>query len=73
VIEVKGQQSAVTEVKHRALDEWTRAVNGQGGFGWWAWGVARSPSSIMDIIEEKRRSALGSGDEAAPNDASPTP
>lgn len=50
VLEVKGQESPQSEAKHRALDEWARAVTAQGGFGHWVWGVARHPGEVTDII-----------------------
>ena len=39
VLEVKGQDSPRDPAKRDALDEWTRAVTGHGGFGRWTWAV----------------------------------
>jgi hypothetical protein len=44
--EVKGQDSPQNQAKRAALDEWTRAVTAQGGFGRWRWAVSRRPSGV---------------------------
>ena len=50
VLETKGQDTEQDRVKRRYLDEWTQAVNAQGGFGWWRWDVAKKPGEIRDIL-----------------------
>jgi type III restriction enzyme len=47
---VKGQDSPQDRAKRAALDEWTRAVTGHGGFGRWTWAVSRSPSDVRDLV-----------------------
>ncbi len=50
VLETKGQDTEQDRVKRRFLDEWVKAVNNQGGFGRWSWGVASEPGEIRDIL-----------------------
>lgn len=50
VLETKGQDTEQDRVKRRYLDEWTQAVNAQGGFGRWRWDVTRKPGEIRDIL-----------------------
>ncbi len=50
VLETKGQDTEQDQVKRRYLDEWTQAVNAQGGFGKWCWAVAKAPGEIRDIL-----------------------
>ncbi|MEN9228955.1 MAG: N-6 DNA methylase [Gloeomargarita sp. HHBFW_bins_205] len=50
ILETKGEESEQDVVKHRALDEWVRAVNAHGGFDRWHWAVARCPSEIGDVL-----------------------
>ena len=50
VLEVKGQDTLQNEAKRKSLDEWVQAMNGQGGFGRWAWEVSRDPSDIAQIL-----------------------
>ncbi len=52
VLEVKGQRTAQSEAKRRALDEWVEAVNQQGGFGHWAADVSFAPADVLDILEK---------------------
>ena len=51
VLEVKGQDSPQNQAKRDALDEWTRAVTGHGGFGRWTWAVSRAPSDLADLLD----------------------
>jgi len=55
VLEVKGQDSPQNQAKRAALDEWTQAVTGHGGFGRWTWAVSRTPSDLMDLIHAAAR------------------
>jgi type III restriction enzyme len=50
VLETKGQDTEQDKVKRRYLDEWTQAVNAQGGFGHCWWAVASEPGEIRDIL-----------------------
>jgi type III restriction enzyme len=50
VLEVKGQDDQQQQTKREFLAEWTRAVNGHGGFGTWAGDVSRYPSDIHEIL-----------------------
>lgn len=49
-LETKGQETEQDQVKRRYLDEWTQAVNADGGFGRWRWALARNPGEIRDIL-----------------------
>lgn len=51
VLEIKGQDSQENQTKREFLDEWVRAVNSQGGFGRWEWGVSRHPKDLAAILE----------------------
>lgn len=50
VLEIKGKDSDQNTEKREALDEWVQAVNQQGQFGVWRWGVAFNPNEVDDII-----------------------
>jgi type III restriction enzyme len=52
VLEVKGQDSQEQQTKREFLDEWIRAVNGDGGFSTWAADVSRHPADIHEILEK---------------------
>ncbi len=54
VVEVKGQDSPEQQAKRKALDEWVRAVNGDGRFGRWAWDIARQPGDVSAILAKHR-------------------
>ena len=49
ILETKGQDTELDQVKRHYLDEWTQAVNAHGAFGRWRWKVARHPGEIRDI------------------------
>jgi type III restriction enzyme len=51
ILEVKGQDSPQNQAKRAALDEWTRAVTEQGGFGRWRWAVSHTPSDLADSVQ----------------------
>jgi type III restriction enzyme len=59
VLETKGQDTEQDKVKRRYLDEWTQAVNAQGGFGHWQWAVAKAPGEIRDILLQGSASKSG--------------
>ncbi len=50
VLEIKGEERERDKAKHRALEEWTRAVNAHGGFGTWSCAVSRSPDDIHGVL-----------------------
>jgi type III restriction enzyme len=50
VMETKGQDTEQDQVKRRYLDEWTQAMNTQGGFGQWRWAIAQNPGEVRDIL-----------------------
>lgn len=58
VLEVKGRESDEDKTKRRFLDEWVKAVNEHGDFGFWQWAVSRHPGDIDGILEEKFRITL---------------
>jgi len=53
ILETKGEESEQDRVKHRYLDEWVKAINAHGGFGYWRWAVARKPGDIQDILLQR--------------------
>lgn len=57
VIETKGEEDQKDEVKRKAMREWIRAVNEQGGFGRWhpVPAVSRRPDDIPEILSEAVR------------------
>lgn len=56
IIETKGQDSHQNNTKRAYLDEWCKAINQHGGFGYWAWGVSFDPNDLTEIIETKYNS-----------------
>jgi type III restriction enzyme len=52
VLETKGQDTPKDRTKRAFLDEWTKAVNQQGGFGKWLWAVSKDPTDVKGIILE---------------------
>lgn len=50
VLETKGQDTLKDRTKREFLDEWTRAVDAQGGFGKWRWAVSTHPKDVEEII-----------------------
>jgi type III restriction enzyme len=50
VLETKGQDTQQDRTKREFLDEWVKAVNQHGGFGWWKWEVSFSPADIKGIL-----------------------
>ena len=50
-LETKGQQDEQSHAKHRALEQWTEAVNQHGGFGHWSVAVSTNPGDIKDILK----------------------
>jgi len=56
ILETKGQDTLKDKAKREFLDEWVRAVNGQGGFGTWRWAVSRHPKDVGGLLEPVNRS-----------------
>lgn len=52
VLEVKGQHNERSKTKHRYLDEWIKAVNGEGKNGKWVCAVSFRPSDVNDILDK---------------------
>ncbi|MCY3770052.1 MAG: DEAD/DEAH box helicase family protein [Gammaproteobacteria bacterium] len=52
VLEVKGQDDPKNQAKRRYLNEWIKAVNGQGGFGQWHFIVSFHPSDLKNKIRD---------------------
>ena len=50
VLETKGQADDQSLAKRRALEEWTRAVNHQAGFGRWSSDISYNPADVRDIL-----------------------
>ena len=50
ILETKGKDSEQDQTKRRFLDEWTKAVNQHGGFGFWSWDISRDPADVADIL-----------------------
>ena len=51
VLETKGRDTEQDKVKHRCLDEWTKAVNAHGGFGLWRSSLAMIPGEIQNVLK----------------------
>lgn len=52
ILETKGQDDQLNRTKREFLDEWVRAVNGDGRFGQWKWAVSKNPADIRGVIEQ---------------------
>jgi type III restriction enzyme len=52
VLETKGRDSQQDKTKREFLAEWVNAVNEQGGFGFWQWGVSRHPKDVDGLLEQ---------------------
>ena len=50
VLETKGQDTELDQVKRKYLAAWCNAVNQDGHFGRWRWDVARQPGDVVDIL-----------------------
>ncbi|PSR24873.1 MAG: type III restriction endonuclease subunit R [Sulfobacillus thermosulfidooxidans] len=50
VLEIKGEETEQDRVKHRFLDEWVRAVNIHGAFGYWKMAIVKNPGEIHDLL-----------------------
>ncbi len=51
ILETKGQDGQQNRTKREFLDEWVRAVNNHGGFGFWAWAVSKNPADLKGILK----------------------
>jgi type III restriction enzyme len=52
ILEVKGEDSQENRTKRQFLDDWTRAVNENGGFGTWRWDVSFQPKDVIGILSK---------------------
>lgn len=52
VLEVKGKETDEDKTKWHFLDEWIKAVNHHGGFGFWRWAVSKHPTDVDSILEK---------------------
>jgi type III restriction enzyme len=52
IIETKGQDNEQNKTKRAFLDEWCRAINQHGGFGYWKWIVSYNPNDLQSVIED---------------------
>lgn len=52
ILEVKGKDDQQNRTKREYLDEWIKAVNGDGRFGTWCWDVSFRTSDIRDKIKK---------------------
>ncbi|MDH4129984.1 MAG: type III restriction endonuclease subunit R, partial [Spirochaetota bacterium] len=52
IIEVKGQEDEKDKAKKQYLDDWVKAVNSHGGFGNWYWRISKSPTEVIDILND---------------------
>lgn len=52
VLETKGQDSAQNKAKREALNEWVIAINENGSFGEWSWGVSFNIADVDGIIRK---------------------
>jgi len=50
ILETKGQETEQDRTKRRFLDEWVRAVNVDGRFGYWQSAVSKTPADLKDIL-----------------------
>ncbi|MDF0592210.1 DEAD/DEAH box helicase family protein [Methanotrichaceae archaeon M04Ac] len=63
VLETKGRDTQKDKIKRDFLDEWVRAVNEDGGFGYWQWAVSRDPADVRGIIGDEVSKAESKGRE----------
>jgi len=52
ILETKGQQTRQDEAKWVFLDQWIKAVNQHGGFGYWQYDVSTNPADVRLILEK---------------------
>jgi type III restriction enzyme len=50
IVETKGYDP-LAEVKSAAADRWVKAVNAEGSYGHWAYGMARKTTEVPTIID----------------------
>jgi len=54
ILETKGFDE-LEDVKRAAADRWIRAVNAEGSFGVWEYGVAKKVSEVPQLISKVAR------------------
>ena len=52
VLEIKGQKTDKSEAKRRALEDWVKAVNGEGEFGEWCCDIVFDVAMVDKIITD---------------------
>ncbi|MCO6489521.1 MAG: DEAD/DEAH box helicase family protein [Phaeodactylibacter sp.] len=57
ILETKGQDDEQNRTKRAFLDQWVKAVNEQGGFGYWNWKVSFHPSDLHEILIQAAKEA----------------
>jgi len=60
IIEVKGYDERA-DIKVQAAQKWVDAVSADGAYGRWAYGLARKPSEVRELIAEVRQRISASG------------
>jgi type III restriction enzyme len=55
ILETKGQGTHQDEAKRAFLEQWIKAVNQHGGFGYWQHEVSRNPADIRNILDRATR------------------
>lgn len=58
VLEIKGVDSPQDQAKRKALADWVKAVNEQGGFGTWAWDVVVGDAAGLQDVVAKHAGSL---------------
>jgi len=51
ILETKGQYTQKDQAKSTFLDQWIRAVNQHGGFGFWQRDISRNPTDVKTILD----------------------
>jgi type III restriction enzyme len=51
ILETKGQLTNKDKTKRGFLEQWTKAVNQHGGFGYWQCDISRNPADLKMILD----------------------
>ena len=51
ILETKGQYTQKDQTKITFLDQWIKAVNQHGGFGYWQRDISRNPADVRTILD----------------------
>jgi type III restriction enzyme len=52
ILETKGQPTRQDQAKWGFLDQWIKAVNQHGGFGYWQRAISRNPADVKTIFNK---------------------